>query len=82
VSGAPVYAGVYIPQVILTSQYISVTQSLQTQQLAGMWPVPCRYYDIKGRPDEHLWVEASDKEVKKLFEMGIFCPSTIEFNCG
>ena len=71
-SWAPVYAGVYIAQVILTSQYISVTQSLQTQQLAGMWPVPRRYYDIKGRPDEHLWVKASDKEIKKLFEMGTF----------
>jgi len=75
-----VYAGVYIPQVILTSQYISVTQSLQTQQLAGMWPVPCRYYDIKGRPDEHLWVDLEACE--KLFEMGMFCPSTIEFNSG
>ena len=26
----------------------------------------------RGRPDEHLWVEAWDKEIKKLFEMGTF----------
>jgi len=65
-----VHAGVYIPQVILTTPYISVTQSLHIQQLARMWPVPCRYYDIKGRPDGHLWVKACDKEIKKLFEMG------------
>jgi len=42
------------------------------QQLAGMRPVPRSYYDIKGRPDEHLWVEACDKEIKKLFEIGTF----------
>ena len=42
------------------------------QQLAGMRPVPRSYYDIKGRPDEHLWMEACDKEIKKLFEMGTF----------
>ena len=42
------------------------------QQFAGMRPVPRSYYDIKGRPDEHLWAEACDKEIKKLFEMGTF----------
>ena len=42
------------------------------QQLAGMRPVPCSYYDIKGRPDKHLRMEACDKEIKKLFEMGTF----------
>ena len=42
------------------------------QQLAGMHSVPRSYYDIKGRPDEHLWMEACDKEIKKLFEMGTF----------
>jgi len=42
------------------------------QQLAGMRPVPRSYYDMKGRPDEHLWMEACDKEIKKLFEMGTF----------
>jgi len=42
------------------------------QQLAGMRPVPRTYYHIKGRPDEHLWIEACDKEIKKLFEMGTF----------
>jgi len=36
------------------------------QQLAGMRPVPRSYYDIKGRPDEHLWMEACDKEIKKI----------------
>jgi len=41
-------------------------------QLAGMRPVPRSYYDIKGRPDEHLWMEACDKEIKKLFEMVTF----------
>ena len=39
----------------------------QQQQLAGMRPVPRSCYDIKGRPDEHLWMEACDKEIKKLF---------------
>ena len=34
------------------------------QQLAGMRPVSRSYYDIKGRPDEHLWMEARDKEIK------------------
>ena len=42
------------------------------QQLAGMRPVPRSNSDIKGRPDEHLCVEACDKEIKKLFEMGTF----------
>jgi len=28
--------------------------------------------DIKGIPEEHLWVEACDKEIKKLFGMGAF----------
>ena len=42
------------------------------QQLAGMRPVPRSYYDTKGRPDEHLWMEACDKEIKKLFEMATF----------
>jgi len=41
-------------------------------QLAGMRPVPRSYYDIKCRPDKHLWMEACDKEIKKLFEMGTF----------
>jgi len=44
----------------------------QGQQLAGMRPVPRSYYDIKGRHDEHLWMEACDKEIKKLFEMDAF----------
>jgi len=42
------------------------------QQVAGLRPVPRSYYDIKRRPDEHLWAEACDKKVKKLFEMGTF----------
>ena len=42
------------------------------QQFAGMRHVPRSYYDIKGRPDEHLWMEACDKEIKKMFEMGTF----------
>jgi len=42
------------------------------QQLAGVRPVPRSDYDIKGRPDEHLWMEACDKEIKTLFEMGTF----------
>ena len=42
------------------------------QQLAGMRPVSRSYCDIRGRPDEHLWVEACNKEIKKLFEMGTF----------
>jgi len=42
------------------------------QQFAGMRPVPRSYYDIKGRPDKHLWVEACDKEIKKLFVMDTF----------
>jgi len=37
-----------------------------------MHPVPRSYYDIKCKPGEHLWVEACDKGIKKLFEMGIF----------
>jgi len=31
-----------------------------------MRPVPRSYYDIKGKPDEHLWMEACDKEIKIL----------------
>jgi len=27
------------------------------QQLAGMRPVPRSYYDTKGRPDQHLWID-------------------------
>jgi len=42
------------------------------QQFAGLRPVPRSYYDIKGRPDEHLRAEACDKEIKKLFDMGAF----------
>jgi len=42
------------------------------QQLAGIRSVPRSYYDMKGRPDEHLWMEACDKEIKKLLEMGTF----------
>jgi len=42
------------------------------QQFAGKCPVPRSYYDIKGRPDEHLWAEACDKEITKLFDMGTF----------
>jgi len=42
------------------------------QQFAGVRPVTCSYYDIKGRPDEHLWAEACDKEKTKLFDMGMF----------
>jgi len=37
-----------------------------------MRPVPRSYYDIQGSSDEHLWIEACDKEIKKLFEMGTF----------
>jgi len=40
------------------------------QQLEGMHPVPRSYYDIKDRPDKHLWVEVCDKEINTLFEMG------------
>jgi len=42
------------------------------QQFAEMRPVPRIYYDIKGRPGEHLWAEACDKEITKLFDMGTF----------
>jgi len=42
------------------------------QQFAGTRAIPRSYYDIKGRPDEQLWMEACDKEINKLFEMGTF----------
>jgi len=48
------------------------------QQFVGLRPVSRSCYDIKGRPDEHLWAEARDKEVKKLFDMGTF--STVHEN--
>ena len=39
---------------------------------AGVRPVPRSIYDIKGRPDADLWMNACDKEVTKLLEMGTF----------
>jgi hypothetical protein len=39
---------------------------------AGMRPVPRSIYDIRGRPDADLWMNACDKEVTKLLEMGTF----------
>jgi len=42
------------------------------QQFSEMRPVPRIYYDIKGRPGEHLWAEACDKKITKLFDMGTF----------
>jgi hypothetical protein len=39
---------------------------------AGMRPVSRSIYDIKGRPDADLWMNACDKEVTKLLEMGTF----------
>ena len=42
------------------------------QQFAEMRSAPRCYYDIKSRPDENLWVEAFDKEIRKLFKMGTF----------
>ena len=42
------------------------------QQHAGIRPTPRSFYDIKGRPDEKVWMQACDKEIKKLFDMGTF----------
>jgi hypothetical protein len=42
------------------------------QQHAGVRPTPRSFYDIKGRPDEKIWMQACDKEIKKLFDMGTF----------
>ena len=39
---------------------------------AGVRPVPRSIYDIRGRPDADLWMNACDKEVTKLLEMGTF----------
>jgi len=41
-------------------------------QFAGLRPVPRSYYIIIGRPDEHLWAEVCDKEIKKLLDVGTF----------
>jgi hypothetical protein len=39
---------------------------------AGYRPTPRSYCDIKERPDEELWMQACNKEIKKLFDMGTF----------
>ena len=39
--------------------WTAITCDEYGQQLAaGVRPVPRRYYDIKGRPDQHVWMEA------------------------
>jgi len=49
------------------------SDTMGAAMMGMIWrPVPRSYYDIKGRPDEHLWMEACDKEIKKLSEMGTF----------
>jgi hypothetical protein len=44
----------------------------ENKPYAGVRPVPRSIYDIKGRPDADLWMNACDKEVTKLLEMGTF----------
>ena len=46
------------------------------QQLAGMRLVPRSHYDIKGRPDDHLWMEACDKEINhgSAYSVSAFLP--------
>ena len=39
---------------------------------AGVRPVPRSIYDIRCRPDADLWMNACDREVTKLLEMGTF----------